>query len=303
MKKLTQKEFIEKAKNIHKNKYDYSKVIYKNYREKVCIICPEHGEFWQKPQHHLYNHGCPTCGGREKNDMHTFIEKAKKVHGDKYDYSKVQYINNKTKVCIICPEHGEFYQKPNDHLSGKGCEKCAGRNLTTKEWIESAIKVHKQKYDYSKVEYINGKTKVCIICPEHGEFWQTPQDHLSKHGCPYCHESKLEKEVEKLLMENNILFEKQKTFDWLLNRIHMRLDFFIPNINIAIECQGIQHYEPIKRFGGEKGFIKTVERDLKKAKLCEENGIKLIYFTHYKNINKTGNIYCNKDTLLKELKL
>ena len=114
---MTTEEFIKKAKEIHGNKYDYSKVEYKNTSTKVCIICPEHGEFWQTPNHHLQGHGCPKCKNEKIRKRHThnitiFIEKARKVHGDKYDYSKAEYINASTKVCIICPEHGEFWQTP-----------------------------------------------------------------------------------------------------------------------------------------------------------------------------------------------
>ena len=122
-----------------------------------------------------------------------FILKAQKVHDNLYDYSKVQYINAKTKVCIICSEHGEFWQLPSNHLQGKGCPKCKYNKLkkrqstSTNEFILKAINVHGNKYDYSKVEYVNNKTKVCIICPEHGEFYQTPYHHLNrKQCCPKC---------------------------------------------------------------------------------------------------------------------
>ena len=111
-----------------------------------------------------------------KLTTYEFIEKAKKVHGDKYDYSKVEYVNSRTKICIICPQHGEFWQTPNAHLMKEGCPKCKGENVskvnrrTTNEFIEKAKKVHGDKYDYSKVDYKNNSTKVCIICPIHGEF-------------------------------------------------------------------------------------------------------------------------------------
>lgn len=106
MKQICSENFIEKANKVHNHRYDYSKVNYINNREKVCIICPEHGEFWQGPYKHLTGQGCPKCGGTQKSNIDEFILKAKKVHGNKYDYSKVEYVNNKTKVCIICPEHG-----------------------------------------------------------------------------------------------------------------------------------------------------------------------------------------------------
>ena len=295
-KKLTQEDFIERAKQVHGNKYDYSKIKYINFRTKVCIICPEHGEFWQRPMHHLFNHGCPKCSGKEKLTQENFIEKARKIHGDKYDYSKVNYIGNKTKVCIICPKHGEFWQRPNDHLNGKGCSICAGKiKKTTEQFIEESKKNHGDKYDYSKVDYINGITKVCIICPEHGEFWQTPNDHLDGHGCPKCNKSSLEKEVEMLLGSKHIIFEQQKRFDWLGRQ---SLDFYLPEYNIAIECQGEQHYKPIKHFGGIKTYNYTIKRDEKKKLLCEKNNIILLYYTHCKINNNDNNIYYNKNSLL-----
>ena len=188
----TTEQFIEEARQVHGDKYDYSKVNYINNSTKVCIICPEHGEFWQRPNDHLSGQGCPACGKEKCADdsrltSEQFIEKARKVHGDKYDYSKVEYINARTKVCIICPEHGEFWQKPNDHLSGQGCPFCAGNvKLTSEQFIEKAMQVHGDKYDYSKVEYVNSATNVCIICPEHGEFWQKPSNHLIGKGCCAC---------------------------------------------------------------------------------------------------------------------
>lgn len=124
-----------------------------------------------------------------------FIEKAKKLHDNKYDYSKAEYVNTNTKVCIICPEHGEFWQTPSNHLQGKGCPKCKGKNKTTEEFIEKANIIHNNKYDYSKVEYKSNRTKVCIICPEHGEFWQTPHEHLHGCGCPKCKNIKWNKET------------------------------------------------------------------------------------------------------------
>lgn len=192
--------FIEKAKKIHGDKYDYSKVEYVNNRTKVCVICPKHGEFFITPHNHLKGRGCQICGAEDKrkklsDTTESFIEKAKKVHGDKYDYSKVEYTNNSTKVCIICPQHGEFWQMPSGHLNKnrpRGCPQCGIINTnikntyTTREFIEKARNVHGDKYDYSKVEYVKSNEKICIICPQHGEFLQTPASHLNGCGCPFC---------------------------------------------------------------------------------------------------------------------
>ena len=177
-------EFIRRANLIHNNRYDYSKVNYIDTKTKVCIIDPINGEFWQTPNAHLSGHGCKDS---KFILQQKFIEKAKSVHGDKYDYSKVEYTSSEEKVTIICPIHGEFEQTPCSHAEGRGCPYCGGtRKLTTEDFITKAKKVHGDKYDYSKVEYINSKIKVCIICPKHGEFWQTPCGHLSGKGCYIC---------------------------------------------------------------------------------------------------------------------
>lgn len=185
------KRFIEKAKEVHCNKYDYSKVKYVNSQTKVCIICPEHGEFWQEPAAHLRGYNCPKCANIKRGDtfrgtLGDFVKKAKEVHGNKYDYSKVKYINSQTKVCVICSKHGEFYITPQNHLFGQGCHKCAGRGLNTEEIIKMFRDKHGDKYDYSKVDFHKMHEKVCIICPEHGEFWQTPSKHINGQNCPKC---------------------------------------------------------------------------------------------------------------------
>ena len=189
MKKDSKEAFVLKAKSVHSDKYDYSKVEYKNSKEKVCIICPIHGEFWITPNSHIRGCGCKFCGKNSLKSTQKFIEELREIYGDKYDYSKVDYRGNKIKVCIICPEHGEFWVTPNMFLKGHGCVKCTKRGcykLTTQMFIERSNAIHNNKYDYSKVNYINKDTKVCIICPEHGEFWQTPGNHLNGHGCPKC---------------------------------------------------------------------------------------------------------------------
>lgn len=121
-----------------------------------------------------------------------FTQKAKAIHGDKYDYSKVNYVNSKAKLCIICPVHGEFWQAPHKHLSGQGCEKCFRASLAKRysmgreKFIEKANEIHHGLYDYSQVEYVNSHTYVNIICPLHGAFPQFPSSHLKGHGCPKC---------------------------------------------------------------------------------------------------------------------
>jgi 5-methylcytosine-specific restriction endonuclease McrA len=187
-KNYSTEEFIAKAIKVHGNKYDYSKVNYVDSNTKVTIICKEHGEFLQTPSSHLQGHGCQIHAAINPPTTEEFIAKAIKRYGDKYDYSKVNYINNKTKVTIICREHGEFLQQPNGHLNGNECIECRGLKPLTKEiFIERAREVHGNVYDYSKVDYINYSTKVIIYCDEHGAFEQTPANHInSKQKCPKC---------------------------------------------------------------------------------------------------------------------
>ena len=147
-----------------------------------------------------------------------FIEDAHKVHGDKYDYSKVNYINNKIKVVIICPKHGEFTQTPNKHLLGRGCPKCKNEQTslrfrdTTEIFISKSIRRHGNFYDYSKVEYIKDNIPVLIGCPKHGWFYQTPESHR-QNGCYHCgrertiNSQKITK--EKFIHDCNILFNNK----------------------------------------------------------------------------------------------
>lgn len=287
--KYNTETFIQKAKEIHGDKYDYSKVEYINANTKVCIICPKHGEFWLRPTHHINKgrtnqRGCPKCGDieRRKNtrkDTKWFIEKAREIHGNKYDYSKTEYIHSESGVCITCPIHGDFWMPPTRHLHNHGCPKCGGHEkLTTEIFIERSKQAHGDKYDYSKVEYKGNLEKVCIICPKHGEFWQYANQHMQGRGCPHCRQSSLEKEIRDFLDNEKIKYVAQKRVKWLGRQ---SLDFYLPKYNIAIECQGIQHFKSSEYFGGNERYKKTIELDRKKKTLCEEHGIKMLYYTHY----------------------
>ena len=287
----SKEDFIKKAKEVHKGKYDYSKVNYEKSNIKVCIICPNHGEFWQTPNNHLNGQDCPKCSGNYVPSTEEWVDLANEIHNGKYDYSKVNYVNNKTKVCIICPEHGEFWQVPHQHTKGQGCPKCANeangeRCRSSKEdFIKKARKKHGNKYDYSKVDYVNCDTKVCIICPKHGEFWQRPADHLRGRGCSKCNLSHLERSVMNYLDDMGIAYDYQKHFDWLGRQ---SLDFYLPDYNMGIECQGEQHFFPVDFAGNGvewacKEFDKLIKRDKRKKALCEKHGIKLLYFGNVPN--------------------
>ena len=304
-------EFIEKAKKVHGDEYDYSKVNYVDAHTKVCIICPKHGEFWQKPIGHLNGYGCPKCGLKKiskKNSLTTqvFIERAKKIHGYKYDYSKVKYKNENAKVCIICPKHGEFWQTPYSHLVNNGCPLCSreklgnDRRMSTKEFIEKSKLKHGDRYDYSKANYTGYYNKVCIICPEHGEFWQIAYDHMQGKGCPKCRKSKLEIEMSEFLDKNKIKYEEQKRPKCLsVGKSHLSVDFYLTDYNAAIECQGLQHFEDGTFFGKRKESIK--ERDKRKLKLANENGLKIFYYSNFKIENYIGKVYNDKKELLNDI--
>ena len=213
-------DIIARFKEKHGDRYDYSKVVYTKMHDKVEIICHKHGSFFQEPHSHLRGYGCPKCAieqrsSKRRDTTETYIEKAKMVHGDRYDYSKVDYRSSQEKICVICRKHGEFYVKPNDHINNKrGCPMCynekrgASQKLTKEDFIEKARLIHGDRYDYSKVEYINSRVKVCIVCPEHGEFWQEPTSHLSGRKCPSC--AKIDS-ASKRRMTTEEFIEKAKT--------------------------------------------------------------------------------------------
>ena len=244
---MTTEEFINEARKKHGDKYNYSKCVFKGTHEKVILICSKHGEFQIEARLHLNGSGCYKCKNKKMWDTRgrvsneDFIRKAREIHGNKYDYSRVEYVNNRTKVCIICPEHGEFWQTPNSHLNGNKCSKCSNvYKRTQSDFINDAIKIHGHKYDYSKVVYERMRTKVCIICPEHGDFWQMPDLHLKGCGCPKCKMSHIENEVVKFLKDNNVKYLYEDNINGILRR--QTVDFYLPDYNIAIECQGGQHF-------------------------------------------------------------
>ena len=278
----TKEEFIDKAMVVHGDKYDYSLVEYKDYNTKVKIKCPIHGVFEQTPKAHAFGQGCPYCGGKVHKDTDTFIRDAIKVHGDRYDYSKVDYVNSKTNVCIICKKHGEFWQTPNMHLKGHKCPKCAfeenpiGIPLTTEDFIDKARKVHGDKYNYDKVVYKNSLLPVDIICPIHGVFHQLPSNHLLGYGCKKCNETNLERIVRVELEKRGIEYVYNKYHDFLSKQT---LDFYLPQYNVGIECQGVQHYIPVEYFGGDDGFKNRLALDERKSKSCRDANVSLYYFT------------------------
>ena len=191
VKKVTQEEFIERSNKAHNNRYDYSKATYKSIETKVCIICPEHGEFWQTPHSHMNGFGCDKCGGTYEVSFDEFLKRSKEVHGDTYNYDKVDYVDFKTRVTLTCKLHGDFSQSPRNHVYGKGCPICGGAAPRQKwEVVRDCQKVHGDRYDYTKTEYVSKYKKITITCKEHGDFKQLLNNHLSGSDCPLCSSTK-----------------------------------------------------------------------------------------------------------------
>jgi len=306
-KKLTTEQFIERAKNKHGDKYDYSKTTYNGKSHKVKIICKEHGPFHCNPSDHsIKGSGCQKCAGMGyfENPLEYFIERANIIHRNKYNYSKFIYKNAKTKSIVICPTHGEFTIHPNNHLNNHGCPGCRGNKISQtrisnnpdEKIYEKLKKIHNNKYIYppqSKIDR-NNKHKLKIICPIHGEFIQSFLNHFYRGcGCEKCGNNKIskgEKRIEEFLLEHNIEHIREYTFGKCINNKTGRklpFDFFLPKYNTCIEFQGKQHFEESEFFKIRSGDLKESQRrDEIKEKFCILNDINLIKITykHYHTI-------------------
>ena len=285
-------EFIKKSKKIHGDKYDYSEVDYIGSKDKVKLICKEHGIFEQLPNGHLNGSGCPNCSKNSKVNILEFILRASKTHNNFYNYEKSNYKNISHKIDILCPTHGIFSQKPSNHLNGNRCPKCARKN-TQEHFINKSTEVHDDLYDYSLVEYKSMKDKVTIICKEHGKFNQIARNHInSGYGCPKCgNKSKGEEKIKEILDSYNIKYKSQKTFADCREKNPLHFDFFIPEYNLCIEYDGVQHFKLIKFFGGTVTFEERLKRDKIKNKYCTPNRINLIRipYSDYDNIESILN--------------
>ena len=190
--RLTFELFIQRAKAIHGDKYTYLSSRYTGTQNKVGVECGVHGVFYQYPSNHLKGHGCPHCAGCGRKTKLQAIADFKKVHGDKYDYSLVDYKGVDTKIKIVCKRHGVFEQTPYAHAKGANCYHCAINEHPNLQYKDSGLiidefkKIHGDKYNYQKVEYKGAFSKVTIVCKEHGEFKQTPHSHKQGRGCPVC---------------------------------------------------------------------------------------------------------------------
>jgi len=290
--KYDTKLFIEKAKKVHSDKYDYSNVEYKGCFVPIKIICKNHGTFEQKPTYHLKGSGCKICAGHNIYTENEFIKKCEKVHNNKYYYNDIKYISTYKDIDIVCPIHGKFTQKAGVHLNGGNCPKCSKSNMIKKlsndtpTFINKAKEVHGERYEYTKVDYRGSFKKIDIICKNHGVFKQSPSSHLQGRGCPKCKNSKLENQVTKLLNNLNIKFIPQKSFVGCKNKKLLKFDFYLPKYNICVECDGEQHYRIREFNGGEEGFKNTKLRDKIKEVYCENNNIPLLRISYKDNIKE-----------------
>lgn len=283
---ITQDELINRLSSVHGDTYDLSKtrIANKDEKNRVIAICKRHGEFSINMYNFLNGQGCGKCAkekrGRSKEiTLDECISRCKNSHGDEYAYDFSAYHGSHSKLRIYCKEHGWFLQEAAKHWMGQGCKLCKKEVHDTKSFIDKSLKKFPNaSVDYGMVDYVNSHHKVDLLCRKCGKYFSmTPNDYLNCHSCPRCNISSLEKEVETTLLNNNICFDAQYT-NTKLRRL--RLDFFIDSINVGIECQGRQHFRQYSFFGGENGFKSIKERDARKKRICDEIGIKLLYFSH-----------------------
>ncbi len=295
----TFEDFKKQAEKKYGNKFDFSKVEWKGSREKICIICPEHGEFWTLPRQFLLNKtGCPKCMHGLRYTQEEFIEACKKNHTIQYDYSKTVYTGSINKIIVTCPKHGDFQMMASTFKACSNCPECCIDNLklTTEEFIARAKAIHGNRYDYSKTKYVNSYTKITITCPKHGDFECLPGNHLKGCDCFLCAlenkvPSKGEIFVEQYLMQNKIPYRKQYklTVPEIARKSKLIIvDFFVKykNKQYFIEYNGKQHYEYIPYFfPSQEDFQNQLRRDNILREFCEtyKDRIRLIEIKYNKS--------------------
>jgi len=290
---------MDKAKIIHNNKYNYELFKPNNYKDKSIIICPIHGKFIQSKYNHISRkNGCPKCGELLKinnikfnkvKTINDFIKKSFNKHRNKYIYIYPILIKSNFILDIYCKKCKTiFKQSLKNHLNGNGCKRCGilrTKNINTytnNDFINISNYIHNNKYNYELVNYININTIVIIICPIHGKFNQIPKNHIGKgSGCPTCSSSKGELLIQSILDKNNIKYNQQYKFKDL-NKLSF--DFYLQDLNICIEYDGIQHFKEVKFFGGKKQLKKQQLNDLIKDQYCDKNNIRLIRYDYKDNI-------------------
>lgn len=279
------KAFVAKARKIHGRKYRYDKTIYVRASGMIIVTCPEHGDFKQSANNHLHGYGCSKCKVETLRKAFAdtksgFVRKARKKHRDKFSYAG-KYVNSRTPILIRCRLHGEFRQKPVDHLKGTGCPKCGKEKLKLNnlsnhgEFVRKARAVHGSGYRYPD-SYKLARQHIEIECIKHGAFSATPNSHLRGHGCPVCSESSGERRVARALERLRVSYTREKRFPDCRDKRPLRFDFWLPSLKALVEFDGLQHHEPYKLFGGAEMFAVTQRRDRIKTAYARKKKIRLI---------------------------
>lgn len=284
--------FIKKSKEVHGDRYDYTKVNDYNFQntKNVEIICKSHGSFYMDPKRHINGNGCSKCSGNRKLTTDEFIEMSKSKYSEYgYIYDKTDYNGYYNKVIITCPNHGDFSVVPSLHLNGiSHCNSCSKRKKWNFEYfVNTANKIHNNKYKYDIKTYKNSNKKTKITCPKHGDFWQLPESHIRNgNGCSKCVESKGEIAVLSYLNSKKIKFIRYKKFDDCFYIQKLTFDFYLPDYNTCIEFDGIQHFVPRERFGGLEEFEKIQIRDKIKDEWCLNNKVTLVRISRISDIEE-----------------
>ena len=260
----TKEQFIKESNEVHGiGTYDYSLVDYKNNKVKVKIICKEHGIFEKIPKDHIQNkRGCTKCLkiNKKKDRKFTFEEYvniANKKHNFKYTYVEYNYKTDGL-IKVKCDKHEQYVINYKNHLKYQ-CQKCYFEKIGTFNrkskdmFIKEANKIHEEgRYDYSLSNYKNGTTPIIIICNIcNNKFKQIPKNHIKGAKCTFCNESNGEKAIEEYFLKENINYKKQYFFNDCRNKNPLRFDFYLPDYNLCIEFDGIQHYDESSIFWSE----------------------------------------------------
>lgn len=239
MRRLSTKEALERIHSVHGNEYEYPDFSYVNIRTVIDIKCKTHGSFKQDFNNHVYGgDGCPECYGNKIITTVSFIAEAQAIHGDKFDYSLVFYVDAFTKIKIKCPIHGKFEQKASTHLASKtGCPACSGcLKIDRQSFIDKANIRHNFKYDYSLVEYIDSDSHVVIKCHTHGEYLTRPVIHLEgRGGCIKCVIQSRELKLPEFLERASKIHHNK--YDYSL--VHEDFKNSQSNVNITCKHHGL----------------------------------------------------------------
>jgi very-short-patch-repair endonuclease len=324
-------DFITRSKEIHKDEdgnslFDYSKVEYKTTEDKVELKCRKGHTFFQTPHHNLAGHGCDYCArGIYILNTEQLIEESRKVHGDKYDYSKSIFTGMNNHITIKCNEHGEFSQVTINHVTyGRGCYDCAqikngiAARKPLEKFIEEANIVHNNKFNYSRVHetYEKGTSKVNIGCPICEQYFLIRvKDHLDGHQCKNC------KNKTQVILYNFLrnqygdnCFVPEKIFEECKNKNYLPFDFYSEEMNLVIELDGRQHFQEVNIFretleirqkidfkkmfflqNKNISLIRIFQEDIYENKYDWKNDIINNINTHLENLNEFNISYLSKN--------